>query len=198
MAHRTGRVRRRCCHRLLPSEPDMRLSPHPAQASRTALSSRTQQSSVRILPHSGTLWVAFTIRTSGAPWARRTLRTILPHLWACQWRTSLESASAHGRKLASVTTVNVLLSFDAYTSPLVRRHQHPEGTRVCSLSSGVMLRALNPYPSHYKTRVPIGRAYSIFLYLLPYGLALRFGFPCRRAAGSGTPWVSFRVDTRVL
>jgi hypothetical protein len=54
---------------------------------------------------------------------------------------------------------------------------------VCSLSSGMMLRTLNPYPFHYKTRVPIGRAYSIFLYLLPYGLALRFGFPCRRATG---------------
>ncbi len=65
---------------------------------------------------------------------------------------------------------------------------------VGSLSSRVMLRSLNPYPLHYR----MAFACSIFPYLLLYRHSLRFGFLCRRATGSGTLWVSFRVDTRVL
>jgi hypothetical protein len=44
---------------------------------------------------------------------------------------------------------------------------------VGTLSSRVILLALNPYPSHYK----MAFASSIFLYLLPYHRILRFGFP---------------------
>lgn len=50
---------------------------------------------------------------------------------------------------------------------------------VCSLSSGVMLRALNPYPFQYG----MAFAFSIFPYLLLYRHSLRFGFPCGRATG---------------
>lgn len=64
---------------------------------------------------------------------------------------------------------------------------------VCSLSSGIMLSLLNPYPSHYK----MAFAFSTFLYLLFYGHPLRFGFPKGKPIGSGTLWVSFRVDTCV-
>ncbi len=45
--------------------------------------------------------------------------------------------------------------------------------KVCTLSRGVMLLALNPYPPHYK----VAFAFSIFLYLLSYHHSLWFGFP---------------------
>lgn len=44
---------------------------------------------------------------------------------------------------------------------------------VCTVSCRVMLLALNPYLTHYKPAF----AFSVFLYLLSCGLALRLGFP---------------------
>ncbi len=72
---------------------------------------------------------------------------------------------------------------------------------VCSLSSGVMLFVLNPYPFHYK----MAFAFSIFPYLLFYDRPLRAqrapGFPCGRTTGLPPLALSaaegFRVDTRV-
>jgi hypothetical protein len=151
-------------------------------------SGRCRACALRRLPHC----IAFTIRTSGAPWARRTLRTILPHLWACQWRTSLERASAHGKKLASITAVNVLLSFDAYTTPLVRRHQMEVG----SLSSRVILHIACAQPLSASLQ-NAGAHWARLLHLpLPAALwpCLTVWFPLQESNRLTT----FRVDTRVF
>lgn len=53
---------------------------------------------------------------------------------------------------------------------------------VCSLSRGVMLARLNPYPRHYGAAF----AFSAVLYPHPHGLALRLAFPSGRGTGEPT------------
>src|SRR5262249_23697712 len=78
-----------------------------------------------------------------------------------------------------------LVSSIGFSSSLVTKDQR-EG---CALSRGVMLRTLNPDPSHYRTTF----ACSLLLYPPSHGLALRSavhrgrttGLPC---SASGPEW----------
>jgi hypothetical protein len=80
---------------------------------------------------------AFTIRA----WSRRTLRCTVGQSMACQSTVAWETAPA------VASAVICFVSSVGWPCSLVMKDQR----EVSSLSRGVMLPRLNPYPPHYRT-----------------------------------------------
>src|SRR6266545_7855979 len=89
---------------------------------------------------------------------------------ACQSTFLWETAPAR-----EFPVVICLVSLVGFSTSLVMKDQR----EVCPLSRGVMLRTLNPYPSHYRTAFACSR----LLYPPFHRLALRFAFHVGRTTG---------------